>query len=128
MRIEDYVYDNYPELHGKVTREQVKTLFTQYPDHAVIVKNNGALEVVAFYYKLTDRTLKLIKTNKLDTSRPKNALRCLKEHGRNIHVILVVAESMKAILKGMRITIKKENAKTISGYTFDRSRIRQWRA
>ena len=118
--LEDYIYDNCPQFWGKITKDVIKRLITQQPDKLIIIKNSNEIKGVGFYFRLSDRTLELIKTSKFDTTILSNVIQCLNENGHNIHFAFIVAKGLKTILKGLRKVIKRESAKTVSWYSEDR--------
>lgn len=125
----DFVYNNYPEIHSKITKEQVENLLKIYDRQVIVVKEKGIftkekIKGVGFYLTLSDKTLREVKSGILDTGNPNNAVYLLGDIGRNIHfVFIVIKEGIKTILKGMKEVIKREKAKTVSWYSEDRSRF-----
>ena len=104
----DFVYDNYPAIHDKITRKQVENLLRIYDRQVIVVKEKEGIfhkqdkiKGVGFYFKLSDKSLKEVKSGLLDTGNPQNAIFCLKENGRNISFIFVVINGgMRIIFKG----------------------------
>ena len=62
----DFVYDNYPAIQGKITKEQVENLLTIYDRQVIVVKDKEVIKGVGFYFKLSNRTLREVKSRMLD--------------------------------------------------------------
>ena len=115
----DFVYDNYPVIQGQVTKEQVENLLTIYDRQVIVVKDKEVIKGVGFYFKLSNRTLKEVRNKTLDIGNPTNAVYCLKDNGRNIHFVLLVAKKVSVILKGLKEVIRREIPITVSWFSPD---------
>lgn len=80
-------------------------------DKVVVVKDE-AIKGVAIYLTLSDETYE--KLGKLDISSIDVLSELLKEHGDNLHFVLLAADGFKTIMVGLRDIRKKSKPKTIS--------------
>ena len=92
-------------------------------DKIAFIKKKGKLLGASFFLKLTDKSLDLIKRNKISLKDANTINKLMDENGRNIHFIGVLADGTKTILKGLRKVIKKTSPKTISWFKPDMDRI-----
>lgn len=123
MTVTDFVYDNYPSIHGKITKEQVANLLTIYDKQVIVIrKEEGVfhkrqvIKGVGFYFRLSNRMLKEVKDRIVDIGNPRNAIYLLRQNGRNIHFAFLVAKGVKTIMKGLKEVIKREQPKTVSWF------------
>src|ERR1041385_5387565 len=108
--IAQYLMDNYyAKYKGKrddiiPTEEQLECGIKAAPEKFVIIKDKE-IKGVAIYLTLTDESYK--KLEKVDITKMEVLLSLIPERGKNLHFILLAADSMRTILKGLRQTLKK---------------------
>ena len=113
----DFIWGRYIYFHHRFTKEQVKNLLENYSNQIIVVRDNDEIKGVSFYLKLTDETFEGIKNKILDITNIDMINKSLQEKGNNIHFILLVADRVKTIIRGLREIIKKENPKSISWFS-----------
>lgn len=111
----DLIMDRYRQL--RFSREDVKKFLFKYAGRKILIIENLRIRGIGIYFKLTDETLAKIETGELDLTKIETVNKCLHEDGENIHFFLVIADGVKTILKGLRISIK--DAKTVSWFSPD---------
>jgi translation initiation factor 2 alpha subunit (eIF-2alpha) len=111
-------YSRYKGSHPEIipSREVMEIGISKYPDHIVVVRNDKIKGVGIFVF-LSDATFARIR--ELDIRRVDVMTMMLKEHGPNIHFVLLAADSLSTILAGLRKVIKKNKPKTISWWDPD---------
>ncbi len=119
----NHIYENYPNMKKMFPRWRLLSLLDKNEDKVFYFKENGKFICAALYVKLTDKTFAKMDLGFVNMRNSEEVQELLKENGKNIHVIYVLANGMKSIRKGIRKVIEKENPKTFSWYEPDMSRL-----
>jgi hypothetical protein len=117
-KITEHICSNYSNLN----KSNVEKWYENWKDRFVIIENND-IKLVAFYFKLTDELLELLKKGNLDLTKEEGVNLAFMSNGNNVHFILCVADGIRPIRQGIRLTIEKEKPKTISWYNPEMSKL-----
>ena len=121
-RVAEYLMTNY-YAHYRGSRKDIipdsDTLRLGLDNHPekIIVVEDGDIKGVAVFLTLTDRTYEDLEN--LDVTDVGIIKRLLSENGRNVHFILLAADSIGTILHGLRMTMRKIKPKTVSWFSPD---------
>jgi hypothetical protein len=94
-------------------------------DKVVVVHEGDQLLGVAVFLTLTDETFDNIAS--IDMLNVNTLSRLLQEKGENIHFIMVTTKGIKNILAGLRAVVRERNAKSVSWFSPDMSRLHKHR-
>ncbi|RTK93056.1 hypothetical protein EKI60_06480 [Candidatus Saccharibacteria bacterium] len=121
----DSYYSRYKGSRNDVipTPDQLEAGIRACPDKVVVVKE-GHIKGVAIFLLLTDESYKNL--DKVDITQVDVLLRLIPENGKNMHFILLAADSVKTILRGLRTTINKVRPKTVSWWSPDFSKLHRF--
>lgn len=101
-------------------REVMEQGLAQHPDKIVVVRDDG-IKGVAVFLSLSDETM--ARLNDLDIEDVDVLMMLLKEHGPNIHFIIVAGSKVRYILTGIRAVKDRLKPKTISWWNPDLSKL-----
>ena len=113
-----FIKDNYRNLK----KEQVEKFLAVYKERVIRVCDGDKLKGIAFYFKLTDKTLEGVRNKSIDLTNPDIVNKCFEENGDNIHFFSVVADGYKTIMSGLRETMNN-NIKSVSWFSSDMKRF-----
>lgn len=122
MKTIDYIINKYSDKLN-FSRKQFKNFLNIYNDRIIRIEDGKEPKAIGIYLRLTDESLEMIRTGKIDMRDSKTINRLYKENGKNIHFFLCAAENMIAIRKGIKKMILRENPRTISWLEPDMKRI-----
>lgn len=117
-----YLMTNY-YAHYKGSRlgiiPDVETLERGLKNHPekVVVVEDGEIRGVAVFLTLTDETYQSLE--EIDITDVEVLKRLIPECGKNVHFILLAADSLKTIRLGLRKTMRSINPKTVSWFSPD---------
>ena len=117
--IVDFVYSKYP--HFVASYEQLLNLFTIHKDKVICVREAGEIKGVGFFLRLSDESFNKLGTLDIFTVDVMREL--LKENGDNIHFIQIAADSVKTLVRGLRLLREREHPASISGYHPDMKKL-----
>lgn len=95
-----------------------------YKDNLIVLTNGEVIIGVAFYLTLCDDTYNAMGC--IDITNEKAMADLLKEHGDNIHFILVCGSSVKNIMAGIKKVKKQRKPKSISWWSPDMTRLHKY--
>lgn len=127
--IGDYLMTQYySKYHGPrndvvPTIEQLEQGITNHPDKFVIVRDDK-IKGVAIFVTLCDETYAILQRIKIGDIEILKRL--LREHGPNVHFILLCADGRKTILRGIDYVKRKVNPKTISWWNPDFTKLHKY--
>ena len=119
-RITEHIYNNYPNL--TLNKAHLENMYENWKDRFVVIENSK-IDLVAFYFKLTDELLEDLKNKKLDLTKEEGCNIAFISNGDNVHFVLCVSDGIRPIRQGIRFTINKENPKTVSWYNQDMTKL-----
>jgi hypothetical protein len=117
--IADYIYNNYSKTG--ISKEQLKQLYETCPDKFIVIRNNGSINAIGFYFKLSDKLLEDFKNNRLKVDSAEDIDKCFNSDGDNV-LFAFASGDFKSLRKGVKEVIKKENPKTVSWMKADLSK------
>ncbi len=119
-------YSKYKGGHKDVVPsiEQIENGYKNYPDHFLIIKDDK-IRGVAVFVTLCDKTVETLCT--LNINRVDVINKLLLEQGRHVHFLLLCADGMITILRGIRELKKKVNPKTISWWNPDLTKLHTYK-
>ncbi len=121
--VAEYLMANYYDKYqGVPVPQNLEFTIERFNDHIVIVRD-GSIKGVAVYLRLSDETFSILKTLDLSQGSEEMANRLFAEHGKNIHFIILTADSFRTIKEGMRQVIEKETPKTMSWFNPGHTRL-----
>ena len=115
----NYIYNNYPNLNKQIPRWKLLSLLDRYSHRVIQVKEGDKFLGAALYIKVNDETLLKIANKELDISNPEDMRICLNSEGDNVHFLIVLADGVRTILKGLKEVIEREHPNTVSWYKPD---------
>lgn len=120
-------YAKYPGMQSDViaTREQIEQTFLNHPDKFVIEFDNGNIAGVAAFLTLGDESYDRLDV--LDISKVEVLAELMKEHGDNIHFVLLATSGARMIRQGMRHVIENKNPKTISWWNPELNKLHKFK-
>ena len=128
--IADYLMMNYYSKY-KGTRTDVipdrETLLRGLNNHKdkVVVIRNDKIKGVAVYVTLSDATYKILKD--VDITREDLIISLLKEHGPNVHVLMLAADGYNTIMMGIEEIKRRVNTDTISWWNPKQSKLHKFK-
>lgn len=123
LEITEYLYSGYPKFKSMFPKWKLLSIIDNNLDKVAFIRENGNLKGAALFFKLTDSTLFGVDVGFISLKDPEVIKRIIKENGKNIHFIGVLADNMKTVLKGLRQVIEKENPKTVSWFKPDMNKV-----
>ena len=123
LELSNHIYENYPGMKRMFPRWRLLSLLDRNQDKIINVEEDGKSIASALYVKLIDKTFSKLKFGFCDTTNPVIMQELLEENGDNIYILYTLAVGFKAIRKGLKQVIKKENPKVISWYEPDKSML-----
>lgn len=112
----DFVCENY-------FKKQYIELFDSHPDKILVSSGEEGIRSLAFFVRLSDENFDKLIDEELNTLKTDDMQICLNDNGHNIHFILLCSKvhNFEGIFQELKGIIEKENAKTVSWFTIDRS-------
>ena len=116
-RIAEYLMKEYyskcPRAEFIPTEEVLERGLENHSEKVIVIED-GEIKGVAVYLTLTDESYN--KLEETDISNVDVLKTLISENGRNIHFILLAADSLKTIRLGLRKVMKNINPKTVSWF------------
>ena len=109
-----FLYNRYPELKTIYPFWRLLSLVDRHDNGLIYIKEDGKIVGAAVYVMVDDETLNKIEKFVYDVSHPEDVAEILKSKGDNLHFLSVAADNVRVILKGLKLTIKQRNPKTVS--------------
>lgn len=98
-------------------KNKIAGIVLAFEDRLIKVYDKEKLVVVGIYFKVNDNILEKIKNKQIDFQTASGFNIALKQTGDNVHFFACASESMKHILKGIKMVREKENPKSISWFS-----------
>jgi len=105
------------------TLEQIEQGIANHPDKFVIVADEK-IRGVALFLTLSDETYKTLET--FDITQVDVLKILLTEFGSNVHFVLLCADGVKTIVRGIKEVKRRVNPKTISWWNPDLSILHKY--
>ena len=103
------------------TREVIEQALAQHADKFVKV---GNIKGMAVFLTLTDETYERLE--EFDISKVETLIPMAQERGENLHFVVVAADGLRTIRKGLRKVIRRLNPKTVSWWSPDFKRLHRF--
>lgn len=123
IELTNHIYDNYPGMKRMFPKWKLLSLLDRNEDKIILIEEKGKSIATALYVKLSDKMFSKLKFGFVDVGNSNDIQELLNESGDNIHILYTLSDGFKAIRKGLRKLIEKENPKTISWYEPDLSQL-----
>lgn len=125
--ISQYLLDNY-YVHCKdrslvPTSDQITQAISKHPEKMIVIKRKKILGI-AFFLTLTDETYKRLEL--MDIKRMEVLQALVLENGRNIHFVILTADSFKTIRIGLRRLVKSLKPKTVSWWNPEFTKLHKY--
>ena len=104
-------------------KEVMEEGLKNHPDKIVIIRDDK-IKGVAVFLTLSDETYE--RLNELDIEDVDILVRLLKEEGKNIHFILLAADCVRTILRGILKAKQELEPKTISWWSPDLKKLHKY--
>jgi len=124
-QVAQYLIKNYYTRYTKVKAPAMKTLVKlcfERKDRMVIIQDDR-IKGVAIYLTLTDETYRMLKDIDIANADAQMAFDLFRERGKNIHFIMLAADCLRTILKGVREVVKREHPRTVSWFNPDHTKL-----
>lgn len=124
----DYLFNNYYNVwpgdkNDIPTKEMLMQGLFNHPDKVIVIKDDK-IKGVAFFLTLSDDTYNALGC--IDTNDVESLISLFKENGRNIHFLLLAADSQKTIRRGIKEVKDKLNPRSISWWNPDNTRLHKY--
>jgi len=107
------------------TKDLIEQALTNLKDSLVVIRNNGKIKGVAIYFTLSDESFDLLESFDLTTEAVVRSL--AREHGENVHFILVAGGGFATIRMGLKEVKRRTKAKTISWWNPSMTKLHRYK-
>lgn len=126
----DFLWANYyliyrPPGAEPATKEKVEQAITNLKDKLVVIRNEGKIKGVAIYFTLSDETYDLLE--ELDLTTEDCVRELAREHGKNVHFILVAGGGRATLRLGLAEVKRRFDVKTFSWWNPEMTKLHKYK-